>query len=95
MRNREKDSINWLMNQEDARALIQVINPRDFTIIEAVTLHVGAVDQEEVISETSEMVQWKREEAEQKLRIWINKVNDIHGHKVGEKYIYFRFKKWN
>ena len=91
IQDREKDQINWLLNNTDARKLLDIINPRDFTVVEVVILHNA--DVEEVLDQNTSMVQYK-EQTEQMLA-WMDKMNEKHGHNPGEKYIYFRFKRWN
>lgn len=92
MRNIEKDSINWLMNQEDARALVKAINPREFTIIEAVVLD-EAMNQEDVLAENDKMFTY--DNPTEGTLDWLTAISHKLGHEPGKKYIYFRFKRFN
>lgn len=58
MRAKKKDSMNWLFNQEDAKALIKIINAREFTAIEAVVLHMGSYDKEVLLETMTSIVQY-------------------------------------
>lgn len=92
IRKSKKDSINWLANQQDARALIPAIGARNLTIVEAVVIHIGITDKEEVIGKFDKMVMFDGKEADYEVLKWMDTFPVHHPDHDG-KYVYFRIKK--
>lgn len=87
-----KQEMNWLFNQEEARAALPIIGARNLTEVIALVI-VGGIENR--LYSYDKMVQYKTEFADKETLLWMEKMISHIKSNGTEEYVYFRFKRWN
>lgn len=89
----EKNSINWLCNQDKIKDVLVALTPRELTVIKAVYL-LSSTEEEEV-GYYDKMVQHTNDQALGHAMNWINKQIEISKDDEQRRYLYFRAVRYN
>ena len=87
----KKNTIDWLFNLPNACKAITSLGARNLTTIDAVYI---TSDKQEHVKQYSKMVQHESDEADEKAIKFMTDIT-IEQKKIDERYLYFRFKRWN
>lgn len=85
-----KNTIDWLFNHQNAKEAIYSLGSRNLTVIEAVYITSTT---EEVVATYDKMVMYDNSESDLASICWMNE--QIEKRSDDERYLYFRFKRWN
>jgi len=86
----KKNTLCWLFNQTDGINAVNVLGARNITVIKAV--HITP-DTETEVAQYSDMIMHDSKEADEKAKEWMQK--QIGFNKNDERYLYFRFVRFN